>query len=167
MSGGRHLLTRDDSGAQKLLKLLQNPYEQQVHSPVSQGPQYPPDLAFIVAPTRSLRRSRDLRRIHPPSRHRFLPPPTLQLRRIRPEAQGSRRPTCAAANGKGHVCLGGTGAGNQGAGSDTPDWTRRHGLPANTQNVPEFVSGAVGDWLWDFDTCEFDQGPEIQIAESG
>lgn len=79
----------EESGAQKLLDLLKNPFSAQVRSASRRLLVFRAN--FSIAGTKfRLRKFRYFRWLHSPPRRRILPPSTLQFPRIRAEAQSSR-----------------------------------------------------------------------------
>jgi hypothetical protein len=86
-----NLIKRQNSGANELLNLLEDPYQAQVSSPSEGNPSTSVSDSMIACCRFSLRKYRYLIWLHSPPRRRFLPSSTLQFPGLLAEAQSRRR----------------------------------------------------------------------------
>jgi hypothetical protein len=84
------LIKRQQSGANELLNLLEDPYQAQVSSPTEGTTSTSISDSMIACCRLSLREYRYLIWLHSPPRHRFLPSSTLQFPGLLAEAQSRR-----------------------------------------------------------------------------
>jgi hypothetical protein len=160
------LIKRQQSGANELLNLLEDPYQAQVSSPSEGNASASTSDSMIACCRFSLRKYRYFIWLHSPPRHRFLPSSTLQLPGLLAEAQSRRRSTCASADGKGHFCLGWTRSSDQGARFSWPDWSRCYSILKSVKDVPEHVSSDCCPWMWHLDPGQPEQGSAVVFIDS-